>query len=235
MDKSNNYIIGFALAIVLVSALLLSGVSEWLKPTIKLNEKIEKQTNILLTAGVEDFTDLQLAYSSMVKEVVVDKSGEAAANPEISPLLIDLNKSKRAFNRDNSLPLNYPLYEVTKEDGTKIYVLQVSGVGLWGPIWGYVGLAEDLNTVVGTVFDHKTETPGLGSEIAEDWFEEQFIGKKILDAQNQLTGIGVCKKSDKSFEEANRVSAISGATITGDGVSDMLIEDLAFYMNYFNK
>ena len=234
VDKSNTYIIVFASILVLVSALLLSGVSEWLKPMIKVNEKEEKQSNILKTAGITDFADLQTAYSEHVKELIISDAGQQVES-ETQALLIDLNKDKRARKRDESFEMQYPLYEVTKDGGEKVYVMQMSGLGLWGPIWGYIGLDDNLEQVVGTVFDHKTETPGLGAEIAVDWFEEQFKGKKIFDAENDFVGICVCKKSNKDYADDNRVDAISGATITGDGVTDMLQEDLAFYLNYFKN
>ncbi|MDA9101714.1 FMN-binding protein, partial [bacterium] len=108
--------------------------------------------------------------------------------------------------------------------------------GLWNAIFGYISLKEDLNTIKGVVFDHVGETAGLGAEITQDWFIERFVDEKLFDANRNLMGITVSKTNndpsnlDKTDHE---VDAISGATITGDGVTDMIKERITHYVPYF--
>lgn len=98
----------------------------------------------------------------------------------------------------------------------KITVIPMHGNGLWGPIWGYIGISDDFNTVVGAVFDHKSETPGLGAEITNDSFRSQFSGK-------EMKGFSV------------EVDAIAGATRTSDGVKNMIKNTLEAYKPYFER
>lgn len=93
-------------------------------------------------------------------------------------------------------------------------ILPLKGTGLWGPIWGYLAL-DNTSTVVGAVFDHKGETPGLGGEIATDKFASRFIGKK-MDTQ----AIHLKKNADRG--NPYEVDAISGGTMTSNGVTAML-------------
>jgi Na+-transporting NADH:ubiquinone oxidoreductase subunit C len=111
-------------------------------------------------------------------------------------------------------------------------VVPVIGNGLWGGIWGNIAFAEDLNTIVGVNFDHKSETPGLGAEIALPDFQNQFKGKTIFDNTN-FTSVEVIKRADKN--NPHQVDAVSGGTITSNGVTDMLKSCLQFYIPYFNS
>ncbi len=107
---------------------------------------------------------------------------------------------------------------ITEADGHYTFsggiVLPLKGTGLWGPIWGYLAL-DPAGTVVGAVFDHKGETPGLGGEISSDKFAQRFIGKR-MDTQP----IALRKNADPA--SAHEVDAISGGTMTSNGVTDML-------------
>ena len=112
-------------------------------------------------------------------------------------------------------------FYIAKKDGKELYILPVRGAGLWGAIWGYVALNDDRNTIFGTYFDHESETPGLGGEIKTEKFQNQFIGKHILDANGQFVGIGIMK-AGQTAEGMEQVDAISGATITSKGVETMI-------------
>ena len=112
------------------------------------------------------------------------------------------------------------------------YVFPLSGKGLWGPIWGYLSLDEDLNTVYGAYFDHKSETSGLGAEIATEHFQSQFSGKKIFNSENQFVAV---KTNKRGAQNENEVDAISGATITSTSVSEMLESCLNKYLPYIEK
>ena len=126
-----------------------------------------------------------------------------------------------------------PLY-ISNIDGSEKYIIPLRGTGLWGPIWGYISLDNDMNTVYGAVFDHKAETPGLGAEINRDFFEKPFNGKRIFDLQGDFVSIAVVKGGAKE-NDYHAVDGISGGTITSDGVTAMLKERLDKYLPYFEN
>ena len=131
----------------------------------------------------------------------------------------------------------FPLY-IANVENEKFYVIPLRGAGLWAEIWGYIALKEDINTIKGVSFDHKSETAGLGAEITEDWFIDSFTGEKINDSQGNFVGVYLTKSNNDPRNEDkmdNEVDAISGATITGDGVSDMIIERIQNYIPYFKN
>ena len=230
---SNAYIILFSVIMILVSAIGLAYFNESLKGTIASNAKKEKMTNILKVAGIDGSANLEEVYKNSVKEVIIDETGKEVINSKISVFGLDLTKQKREKKSNPSSVVMYPLY-ICKNGDKTIYVTETSGVGLWGAIWGYVAVNSDKNTIEGTYFDHKSETPGLGAEIKESWFQEQFIGKKLSDGST-FASISVLKKTEKTTPDEHRVDAISGATITGNGVSVMLKDDLSVYVNYLNS
>lgn len=124
-----------------------------------------------------------------------------------------------------------PVYEVKKEDGNKYYVFPLRGKGLWGPIWGYISLSEDFNRIYGADFDHKSETPGLGAEIKETWFEAQFKGKLIF-RDGEYVAVNVVK-GGADPEDKYAVDGVSGGTITSKGLEDMIREGLYDYQQFF--
>ena len=134
------------------------------------------------------------------------------------------------FSNDSLLEgTNLPLYRFEKE-GTRGYVVPMQGKGLWGNIYANVALADDFNTIVGITFDHDSETPGLGAEITGDAFCRQFVGKRILDDDGSVIAVAVTKHADPA--DAHAVDAISGGTMTSNGVGEMLAEALSQYEPY---
>jgi Na+-transporting NADH:ubiquinone oxidoreductase subunit C len=123
-----------------------------------------------------------------------------------------------------------PVYVYSKDDGSSYYVFPLRGKGLWGPIWGYISLESDMNTVYGAVFDHKSETPGLGAEINQEWFQKDFQGKKIFEKES-FKSIEVAKPGTVETTEYT-VDAISGGTITSKGVQEMLYDCLEGYDSF---
>ena len=154
----------------------------------------------------------------------------------------NIDNSVSAFSikliREIKKPLSEQRFPVfiaqVKED--KYYVIPLRGAGLWDAIWGYVALREDKNTIEGIIFDHKGETAGLGAEISQQWFQDLFKEEKLFDIKGDLVGINVSKTNNdpKNLDkEDHEVDAISGATITGDGVSDMILERMRHYLPYW--
>lgn len=158
--------------------------------------------------------DLRKEYSRYVKPIMNQYKGDDAKIQEA------LGASKN---------IHFPIF-VCESNGKKYYVVSASGKGLWDDIWGYIGLNEDAVSINGSVFDHKGETPGLGSKIVEDWFQDQFVGKTIEEG-----GAYAPIKVLKPGKELNnhQVDGISGATFTGVGVDEMLARNMEVYYNFF--
>ena len=220
-------------AVVTSVAFVLSFTSESLKELQNANVKKEKMQNILSSVGInvsrDESEDLYMDYIS--EELSLKSDG--TIDSEINAFNINL-----ALEVKKDLDIQrYPLY-IANVENEKFYVIPLRGAGLWAEIWGYIALREDINTIKGVSFDHKSETAGLGAEITEDWFINSFNDEKIKDIQGEFVGIYVSKSNndpDNNDKMDNEIDAISGATITGDGVSDMIKERIQNYLPYFNK
>jgi Na+-transporting NADH:ubiquinone oxidoreductase subunit C len=253
---SNAYTMIFAIVMVFVVGSLLAFTASSLKPNIKENERMETQQNILYAIGVNEneergitfiSTDKVAAeFSSKISEQLVleVKDGKIIkemnrqefmdANNNKEPYLIDIKKQQtRAKNGESRF---LPLF-VGQQDGETVYVAPIRGKGLWDAIWGYVALDKDM-VVKGTFFDHAGETPGLGANIKQRYFMDDFYGEKLLTDAGVFKGISVAKGNNDPLNKDKddyEVDALAGATITGDGVSAMIKKDLKLYMPYFQN
>ena len=251
--NKNSYTFGFAAIMVIIVAALLSGLSILLKDPQQRNVELEKKQNILQSVGIDVSREQsELEYSTYIKkELVLNNRGEVVNqyktsyldsllminNDESNELLDDINK-QRAFSIDLSKEIKkdiseqkLPLYIAEVEGETK-YIIPLRGKGLWGPIWGFIAFNDDLNTVFAAVFDHEKETPGLGAEINTPEFQIPFTGKTIIE-EGELVSIIVQKGGSNG--DIHKVDAISGGTITSDGVTDMIEERLERYITYFES
>ncbi len=239
---SNLYTILFAIGMVIVVGALLAFLAESLKPTITENKRIEKQQNILYAMGVNEnegnsanFVSKDKVgdeFTKYIKNQIVIQDGKEAQDDKA--YLIDIKKEKdQAKSDDYSRRL--PLF-IGEKDGKTFYIAPIRGKGLWDAIWAYV--AMDANMVIqGAYFDHKGETPGLGANIKERFFMDDFIGENLM-SNGTFKGITVSKSNgDPKNEDKtdNEVDAIAGSTITGDGVSAMLRSELKLYVPYFKN
>lgn len=230
--ESNAYTLIFAVIMVVVVASALAIAATSLQPLQAENVKIEKMQNILSTIGIESAKEeAQETYTKYITEsIALDGNGEIVAEGD-EAFAIDLAKE---YKLDESQQ-RFPMF-VADVEGDKYYIIPLYGAGLWNSIWGYISLEEDGNTVKGTVFSHAGETPGLGAEITQEWFQDRFIGEKIKDESGEFVGITVQKGySGGDNKDDNAVDAISGATITGDGVTNMIFERLEYYIPYLEK
>lgn len=114
-------------------------------------------------------------------------------------------------------------------DGAVKYVLPVKGRGLWGGLWGYISVDEDKLHVFGTYFSHESETAGLGARINERWFQQQFNGKPIFDAEGNIA-LTVVKAGAAASE--TEVDGVTGATLTSKGVAGMVTDGLSLYKDF---
>lgn len=239
---SNIYTVFFAIGMVLVVGSLLAFLASdaALKPLITENKRIEKQQNILYAMGVNEndetsatFVSTSVAgeeFNKYIKKQLVIEGDKVTEDDQA--YLIDVKKEK-AKAKDGGVR-RLPLF-VGEKDGKTFYVAPIRGKGLWDAIWGYVAMDENM-VVQGAYFDHKGETPGLGANIKQRFFMDDFIGEHLLDASGSFKGIKVAKGNNdpKNTDKTDfEVDAIAGATITGDGVSAMIKSDLKLYVPYF--
>ncbi len=241
---SNAYIFRYAAIMVVVVAAVLSTAATLLKPMQQRNMAIDKMQSILAAAGKQNVSvdDAIPVFNSFITNMIVidnegnivdDYTGEEKQNSEA----FNINLKTQLFNKSQGRPYQLPLYMVDR-DGSKTYIIPLLGAGLWGPVWGNIALGEDFSAVVGVTFDHKAETPGLGAEINTAMFQDQFKGKRILDADGNFVSIQVIKGGVSNFavdQQKHKVDAISGGTITSNGVNDMIENLLESYVPFFKK
>ncbi len=226
--NGNTYTVLYAAIMVILVAAILASVSMALKPRQVRNIEIEKKQSILASVNIastaENADDI---YSQkIVTQYVINTKGEEV---EGNAFNIDLKKEHAKPDAE----MHLPVFECETEDGLK-YILPMRGTGLWGPIWGYISLDSDMNTIYGANFDHEGETPGLGAEIATKAFEEQFIGKTIFDDNGNLYSIIVAKVGQDAPAQ-HKVDGISGGTITSKGLENMLRDDFTRYEEFLKK
>ena len=203
--NSNVYILGYASVLVVVVAFLLAFVSSSLKDIQDANVALDVKKQVMASMGVREFADDADAEAKYTAIVKEEK-------------VVNAEKKAKIFT--------------CELDGKKLYVLSVKGQGLWGPIWGYVALDETKQNVFGAYFNHEGETAGLGAEIKDSkaW-QDKFQGKKVFDAEGNMA-LGVKKTVTNP---ASEVDAVTGATLTSDGVDQMLKESFKLYSEFFNE
>ena len=221
---SNTYIYMFSIVMVVIVALLLSLAAMQLKPFQDKNIEVEKKQNILASVHIRSTPkDAVETYAKYITDsYVVNNKGEKLA--DVEAFTIDLKKELGKPASDRLLPI----FVGTLDDKTNAYVFPVRGKGLWGPIWGYVSLLPDMNTIYGVTFDHQGETPGLGAEISTEWFQKPFQGKTIFKDYTQFISIKVVKGGAQK-DDPHAVDAISGGTITSKSLEAMLDSCLVQY------
>lgn len=230
MDRNSNlYTFIFAIVMVIVVAAALAFTATSLKPLQADNVRKEKMQNILSTIGVDVSRDEAAnSFDQFVKERLA-LNADGTVNESVDAFTVDLMKETKKPSEQQA----YPIY-IAEKEGKTFYVVPLFGAGLWKEIWGYVALDSDKNTIIGASFDHAGETPGLGAEINQSWYEDQYIGKTIFDESNNFVSVKAVKGGAKPGD-MHGVDAISGGTITSDGVSAMLEERLKNYLPYFKN
>ena len=217
--NSNAYIIIYSVVMVVIVAVLLSVASLSLQERQGENILNEKKQQIVKALGENPAT---ASYADVVAEAaMLDKNGnkiEGKNETDIFNALGDLTASFEAGE--------FPIFKAANGS----VVIPVYGAGLWGPIWGYIALESDMNTVKGIVMDHSGETPGLGAEITTDKVQSSFVGKTIFEG-SQFVSVTMRKGGATNNHE---VDAISGGTKTCDGVNAMLRTGMESYLPYIN-
>ena len=228
--NSDIYAIIYSAVVVVIVAFLLAGVSSLLSPKQQDNIRLDKKKQILASLNIKNVPDAAAEYDNVIKNdpiinidgnVVKENGGFEVANDAVE---------------DSNLPLY-----IAEVNGAKKYIIPMTGNGLWGGIWGYIALNDYCNTIYGVYFSHASETPGLGAEIAGDKFQSRFtkdkdgnaVVKKVYDEAGKVA-LAVEKGKGTAGEDYH-IDAVSGATITCNGLQTMLETKLAPYYNYLKS
>ena len=243
--NSSGYIFGFALAVILVCGVLLSTVSQALSERQYMERELERKNFILKSALGEEIVDMSkpdiaAMYENRVKESVVTPEGKVVEGVAVTD--INLRKEYKKLEKDGRIKageeVRLPVYEVMNAAGDQVeyYVFPTYGFGLWDNIWGYLALKGDLNTVQGYVLDHKGETPGLGARITEDKVQNRYRQEKTIFDGSELVAVTMMKGEGNDYSSnAHAIDGMSGATLTADGVNNMMNTYLNLYLSFINS
>ena len=241
--NGNLYTVVYTTLVVVVVAAVLAFVSQSLKNRQEANEKAETISQMLTAGGFGTKAEFQAMGNAKVLETYGAQIAEAFTVNEEGAKVAELNiEEKEIFSRGQLKAQNY---NVKKGAGYEIpvfifsngiTVVPVYGAGLWGPIWGYIAFEADGNTIHGAYFDHESETAGLGAKIKDDpAFQAQFVGEKAFFGESPVFAIvkgGAPKEDGKSLID-NKIDAITGATMTSQGLDAAINTWLGAYAAYF--
>lgn len=230
--QSNTYTIIYTAVLVVIVGTVLALTYMALKPKQTENAANDKRMQILSAVHkAATDGDMKTAYAKYITDsYIVNTAGERVAG-EAFDVTMSAEIKKDAAERQ------LPVFVCTLDDGSVKYILPVYGAGLWGPIWGYVAVDNDGNTVYGTYFSHESETPGLGAEITKAAFQDQFAGKQLYK-DGTFHSVYVMKAGQKPADNSDYVDAISGGTVTSKGVESMLkscLSDYDAFLRSLNK
>jgi Na+-transporting NADH:ubiquinone oxidoreductase subunit C len=223
--------IGFVFLVCLVCAALVSVAAISLKPLQQANKLLDKQTKILEASGLLEKagTDIVGTYNEFVvaKMIDLDSGAIIEGNTDIFDERADARNSAKSSKLTNDTAgINRRanravIYLVNNEQGQlNTLVLPIVGSGLWDLMYGYIGLAPDLNTVRSLIYSDLKETPGLGAEVLNPKWKALWPGKKIYNDSGEVA-IKVIKGGAKAGD-VHGVDAVSGATLTSNGVQNTL-------------
>lgn len=232
---------------VVIVAILLAVTATLLKPAQDDNIKIEKMQQILKSANIEASVKetISLYDKYILNELIVNKEGDVVSDFSKGKFLkgsarafdVNIKDEMKKLEKNPNADIQLPLFLFVNEKLDTLFIIPIYGKGLWGPIWGNIAFKNDGNTVSGVTFGHKGETPGLGAEINTPKFQDQFIGKQIMDEKGEFASIKVVKGgvSNSTINPIHGVDAVSGGTITSNGVSEMLDHCLKNYVPFLKK
>lgn len=228
--QSNVYTIVYITVLVVIVGAALAFTAMSLKDRQLENADADKMKQILQSVHVstERATVVDDFHKYITRSLVVNSNGEVIEGADAFTVNVAAESKKDEAER------LLPVYECTLPDAGKKYILPLAGMGLWGPIWGYVALDADRSTIYGAFFDHQGETPGLGAEITKPQFTDQFDGKQMFK-NGEFLPVSVVKKGQAPAGNEDYVDGISGGTITSKGVSSMLTDCLTPYKAYLES
>jgi Na+-transporting NADH:ubiquinone oxidoreductase subunit C len=232
--QSNTYIIIYAAVLTVVCGGVLAFTSESLKEKQQANVDKEQKFNILSTViTIPENANVDALYESRVRAFVINYAGDVQSDKQPKDINVAAEYKKKPEDR------LLPVYEfVGEKDSTKVtnVVLPVYGYGLWNNISGFIAVESDFNTLKGVKFQHVGETPGLGARIADDEaIPSRYVGKKIFEG-DKVASVTMMKGEGNDWsKDEHKVDGMSGATLTGKGVNNMLLDYFTCYQNYLKK
>lgn len=244
MQQSNAYIITFSVILTVVLGLLLSGTAQVLGPRQQEAIALDKKKQILgAVISSEEIAamspqEVNEYYSSHVGSTVVDINGKEVTEQggvAVSAENVDVAKNYKKPAEERLYPV-FIYHEEGDPSVVKSYILPLYGAGLWDAIWGYMALDTDMNTVGGVTLAHAGETPGLGARITTPEVQARYQGKEIFDESGDLVGVQMQKGEGKDYSsDPHKIDGMSGATITGTGVNNMVKSYLDHYKAYIES
>jgi Na+-transporting NADH:ubiquinone oxidoreductase subunit C len=243
VQQSNTYVLVFSAILTIVLGGLLSLANQGLKPMQQKSVELDTKKKIL--GSVTDLKgkkgeEVLSLYKQSIASSVVDLDGNLIEkNEKGEPIVaenVNVAKNFKKPAEERQFPV-YVYHTPGNKEAIEAYILPIFGKGLWGPIYGFVALDTDLNTIKGIALDHDKETPGLGARITGDDVLTRYIGKKIFDDAGELLSVSMLKGENNPSKalDDHHIDGMSGATITGKGVNDMLIDYMGHYKKFIEK
>lgn len=244
MRQSNLYVVLFTAIMTIVVGGVLSFTSQVLAPAQKRSVELDTKSQIL--SSVMDRNELAkmnpeeilAMYDKRINSLVVDINGNQVETDEDgNPVVAEQVDILKNYKKEPENRL-FPVFKyMNQENPNKVdaYILPLYGAGLWDKIWGFVALDSDLETIAGASYAHKAETPGLGARISTPEIQQRYVGKKIYDDSGNLVSVKMVKGEGNANLTEHQVDGMSGATITGKGLNNMLENYLNYYQSYFKK
>jgi len=242
VQRSNTYVIIFSAILTIILGLLLSGTSVVLKPLqdkqVDLDNKKKILGAVMDISSIKDPNAILELYEKRFTSLVIDVNGKIVekdkkGNPAIAEN-VSIQKNYKLSKEDRL----YPVFQFMSEsnpDQVEAYIFPMWGAGLWDWISGFVAVSNDLNTIKGVAFDHKTETPGLGARITSDQIKDRYKGKKIFDASGDLVSVSMVKGEKGEPLDDHHIDGMSGATLTGKGVNAMMLHYMECYKAFIKN
>jgi len=238
VQQSNTYIIVYSAVLTIILGLLLSGSAQvlgpWQQEAIALDKKKQILGAVISAEEIAAMTPEQVNkfYETRISSTVVDLSGAEITKEGITAEKVEIAKDYKKPAEERSYPV-FIFHAEGNPEAVESYIFPMYGAGLWDAIWGYLALETDMNTIGGITLAHAAETPGLGARITEAKVQERYVGKKIFDESGALIAVMMQKGEGKEYgDDAHKVDGMSGATITGNGVNNMLKAYMGYYESY---
>ncbi len=243
MQQSNTYIIVFSAILTIVCGGLLALANQGLKPRQEKSVELDTKAKILGAVvdlkGTKGDAIIDL-YNESIEAITVNSEGEIIEKDEKgNPIIaekVDVAKNYKLAPKERLLPV-FKYHKAGDKNAVEAYVFPVYGKGLWGPIWGFIALETDLNTIKGASYDHKSETPGLGARITAPDVIDRYKGKKLFNSSDQLVSVLMLKgeKNPATMLDDHHIDGLSGATLTARGMNAMIESYFEYYSAYINK
>jgi Na+-transporting NADH:ubiquinone oxidoreductase subunit C len=231
------YTIGFAAAVCVVCAILVSAAAVGLSERQERNRALDRKLNVLVAAGLVAAGEeraperIEELFTARVRTVLIDRAtGRPAAG--VDPESHDQRRAAQDPAESDEVPQNpakvqrvprrLPAYEVGGDGGLDLVVLPVEGKGLWSTLYGYLALDADATTVRGLAFYRHGETPGLGGEIENPAWLARWPGRRLFDAAGTPALAVIKGRAGAPEADPHRVDGLSGATLTGNGVTALI-------------